>query len=118
MGHSLLNGGRDRWGNCRLCKREYRRFYDDAKRRDAGIASRQFTTRHTPGGAASLPISPFREWLADRLQTEAIGVLARELGTSTRRIDAWLKEQDTVHIDTVDRAVGATTLNELYPVAV
>lgn len=95
------------------------------RRRGVGVTTRQVLAADTET-RTSLPIGPFRAWLAEALTVfESKQQLAIAGGTTERTIWGWLGEgpgaPQSVHLDTLDRF--ACTLGEpglldhLYPIA-
>lgn len=65
-----------------------------------------------------LPIEPFREWLIGQIERTDYLVVADRLGMNPRQIQAIIKENSKVTVDTVDHCLTVSSdlmLRDLYP---
>lgn len=118
--------GRPRCRDCRRATertplaRERQRIYRNAKRAEAGLATRQFKRKppQDSNERVLLDAEPFADWLREHAPGSGEGrerwSLAHGVDESqVRRLQE--REQARVHINTVDRVAGPQLLNELYP---
>lgn len=122
------NGGYAAWPEKKKAnRREYARFYKEAKRRERGAYVRN--TRpdckpdngkppHREGERLALPAGPLVDWVRENVPHEGQTAIAQKLGvdeTTIRRLREG--RQRTVHIDVVDRLCvrAGLHLSDLYP---
>lgn len=100
-------------------RREYNRIWKEGQRRAQGAPVR-LAGRRIPQDYHErllLPGEPFAEWLRENVPTSNRMRWAVANGIDETQVRRLLNgEQETVHIDTVDRVVDPGVLNELYPI--
>lgn len=121
--------------HCRVCRRlrtrkpeykEWKRIYQEARRREAGIPRRPGMRRtqepiYGPQGPLYIPAEPFARWLRRKMEHyETLKDLANALHMESSHLGHIVNdERGTIHIDTVDRALmqfcEQHLLNEWYP---
>lgn len=103
-------------------RREEQRIWREGFRRRRGIPARNLTrpVPQHPDEATVVPVEPFAQWVKHQLERRPVRELAMWLNVGERAIWRWLNESNTIHIDSVDRALVNAgqqhLLNELYPV--